>query len=101
MTVMAKTRWIALLELYSLNDSKGAFCTAIAWVHDRSEFEELARTELHGLGYELVAMEELDKYAERIRAFEVSYECKQLAEAVSVDFPIRFCRFHRFDTTDE
>lgn len=101
MTSATKTRWIALLELRSLNDTNGAFCTAIAWVNDLKGFEELARKELAELGYELINLEEADRYSERTQAFEVSEECRQLSEVVSPEYPIQFCRFHRFGVDDE
>lgn len=101
MTSATKTRWIALLGLRSVDDKTGAFCTAIAWVSDPDDLEDLARRELAELGYELVSVEEADRYAERTQAFEVSEECRQLSEVVSSDCPIRFCRIHRFGIDDE
>lgn len=101
MTSATETRWIALLEMRSLNDTSGAFCTAIAWVPDQNGFVELARKELAELGYELVSVEDADRYSERTQAFEVSDECRQLSEVVSSECPIRFCRFHRFGINDE
>lgn len=90
--------WIALCELCSLKDrNEGcAFCTAMAFVRDKEHFEQLARETLAEMGFRLIAIEEVEGYDQRAIAFQVSDECRTLADRTTASQPIHFCRFHTF-----
>ena len=100
MEKMAAERWIGLLEIQSAADGVGAFCTSVAWARNPRDFEHLAHVELERLGYKLISIEEVELYSARIQSFEVSEECRTLAESVCSEVPIQFCRFHTY-TGDE
>ncbi|MCB0321500.1 MAG: hypothetical protein KDD60_11290 [Bdellovibrionales bacterium] len=93
-------KWIALLEVRAqgkLGETTNAFCTSIALASDEQQFEELARTTLAKMGFELMAIEEVELYRDRVLSFELSEECRTLAETTSDQQPIHFCTFHTYD----
>ena len=91
--------WIALLELRSCNELTNgrAFCTTLAFVRDEKHFEQLAQKTLGAMGFELISIEDLERYSDRVIEFKVSDECRRLAERTTEQQPIHFCRFHTFN----
>ena len=90
--------WIGLLEVRSKDGTSslgegaaGAFCTAVAYANSEWTFEETVRLGLEELDLELVEASEIERYADRFQAFEVSEECQQLAASVCEDQPALFC----------
>lgn len=99
-----KTVWIAMVHVKNKEGSDllgkeahGAFVNILAMVTDGVEFEkEIVRASEH-YGLELVAIEDLERFSDRIKKFKVDQSLMILAEEVKQTGSPRFSSFHVYD----
>jgi hypothetical protein len=98
-----KAIWIALANVSidrinsSIDSANYAYVTVVGIARQRMDFEEKIKIELDKLGFTLLDLEDVDRYDDRIRGFEVEEAITSLAKELSTNEDIKFSTFHTYD----
>ena len=68
----------------------------IALARNKQEFCSRVRSSFQELGFDVVAFEDVEPYAERIRKYEIDPKLKEIAAKVDSKNPIGFGSFHTY-----
>jgi hypothetical protein len=99
--------WIGLVEIRPLaagllgNGTIGAFVNTLAKVRTEEEFIERTTTLFKILEFEVVAAEDVEPLAKRLKSWIVADELTALAELVRADGITRYGAFQSFKVDDE
>ncbi len=100
---MAEKLWIGLVSLLptewddELGGVMGAFTNAVGLATDEQHFVDQIRVAVKEFEMELEEVEDIELFADRIRAHEVSDEIRAMAEEARTEGGIFFSTLHTYD----
>lgn len=103
---MQEAVWIGLVAVVpqpgsrTLNDAKGAYVTAVAFVADRNAFEFVVAKALNELNLAPFEFEDVEPISERVSKWVVDDNLLELASEVESGGGVRFGTFYNFMKTD-
>lgn len=80
-----KEVWIGLIGVVALRDGllpvncQGAYVNGLALVTGIEEYEKVAREQLEENGFQVLSIEDVEKFGERIKAFQVEKALLEMA----------------------
>jgi len=80
--------------------AEGAFTTVVALADNISDFKRVVGSALTDLELELVSVDEVDDYWDRLRKFEVEQKTRDMAASLSIEHPVLFREFYTFNFED-
>jgi hypothetical protein len=105
---MADNIWIAFIHVKPLSPksvlssgAKGAYANAMALANDRRGFEDKIRKGVLDYGLELVDLEDVETFAERVESQDVSSELLAIAESIESPERVYFDAFYNYFSDDE
>ncbi len=103
---MQEAVWIGLVGVVpqagsrTLNEAKGAYVTAVAFVADKNAFESVVAKALSELNLASFEFEDVEPLCERVSKWVVDDNLLELASEVESDGGVRFGTFHNFMKTE-
>jgi hypothetical protein len=105
---MTADLWIALAHVKPKarksilpKKAKGSFVNVLGIAKDVDELERRIRQAVEADGLELVELEDVEKFDERIENYDVSTELWNLADSMRNSGDLRFGTFHNYLAEDE
>jgi len=98
-----KTVWIGLAKIVphaennQLGDAKGAFVNVLACVEDQASYCSAVRNALKDYEFDVLSIEDIDVFSERLKTHKVSENLVTLSEEVNTSGNVRFGTFYSFD----
>lgn len=94
--------WIGLWEVSCdeksdlLGGHRGAFVNVIGMAYSSNEYEKLARSTFSKMGFDVVGVEDIDIYDERMLNFDIDIDLQEIAESITDEKPIGIGVFDSF-----
>lgn len=99
--------WIGLAEVHQrpganvLLDRNDAFVNVLAQAYDRASFHRAIVSALHGIGFELIQLDDAEPLRVRLESYDLEDEVLQLAQEVKATGEPRLGQFHTWRSNDQ